>query len=89
MNVVTGADDVLAYGDVDLDKSSRYDRTREFLQLVRRLWTEEDVTFDGEYFSVEHSTLQPRPFGAEEGRHPEAVLRRRVGGRGGGRGRRG
>ena len=43
MNVVTGADDVLAYGDVDLDKSSRYDRTREFLQLVRRRWTEEDV----------------------------------------------
>ncbi|WP_390887883.1 LLM class flavin-dependent oxidoreductase [Candidatus Mycobacterium wuenschmannii] len=62
VNVVTGADDVLAYGDVDLDKSSRYDRTREFLQLVRKLWTEEDVTYDGQYFSVEHSTLQPRPF---------------------------
>jgi len=64
VNVVTGADDVLAYGAVDLDKASRYDRTREFLQLVRRLWREEDVTFDGEYFSVEHSTLEPRPFGA-------------------------
>lgn len=62
VNVVTGADDVLAYGDVDLDKASRYDRTREFMQLVRRLWTEEDVTFDGRYFSVEHSTLEPRPF---------------------------
>jgi alkanesulfonate monooxygenase len=71
VNVVTGADDVLAYGDVDLDKSSRYDRTREFLQVVRRLWTEEDVTFDGDYFSVEHSTLQPRPFGADEGLHPK------------------
>ena len=71
VNVVTGADDVLAYGDVDLDKSSRYDRTREFLQVVRRLWTEEDVTFDGDYFSVEHSTLQPRPYGADDGRHPK------------------
>ena len=71
VNVVTGADDVRAYGDVDLDKSSRYARTREFLQLVRRLWREEDVTFDGEYFSVEHSTLQPRTFGADEGRHPK------------------
>jgi len=71
VNVVTGADDVRAYGDLDLDKSRRYDRTREFLQLVRRLWREEDVTFDGEYFSVEHSTLEPRTFGAHEGRHPK------------------
>ena len=71
MNVVTGADDVRAYGDIDLEKSRRYDRTREFLQLVRRLWREEDVTFDGEYFAVEHSTLEPRTFGADEGRHPE------------------
>jgi alkanesulfonate monooxygenase len=38
---------------------------------VRRLWREEDVTFDGEYFSVEDSTLEPRTFGAEEGRHPK------------------
>jgi alkanesulfonate monooxygenase len=65
VNVVTGADDARAYGDVDLDKSSRYDRTREFLQLIRRLWREKDVTFDGEYFSVEHSTLEPRTFGAD------------------------
>jgi alkanesulfonate monooxygenase len=71
VNVVTGADDVRAYGDLDLDKSRRYDRTREFLQLVRRLWREEDVTFDGEYFSVEHSTLEPRTFGADQGRHPK------------------
>jgi len=71
VNVVTGADDVRAYGDLDLDKSRRYDRTREFLQLVRRLWREEDVTFDGEYFSVEHSTLEPRTFGADKGRHPK------------------
>ncbi len=63
VNVVTGADDVLAYGDVELDKSSRYERTREFMQLVRRLWQEEDVSFDGQYFSVEHSTLEPRPDG--------------------------
>jgi alkanesulfonate monooxygenase len=70
VNVVTGADDVAAYGDIDLDKPRRYERTREFLQLVRRLWRDEDVSFDGEYFSVAHSTLEPRTFGADEGRHP-------------------
>jgi alkanesulfonate monooxygenase len=71
VNVVTGADNARAYGDVELDKSSRYDRTREFLQLIRRLWRDEHVTFDGEYFSIENSTLEPRSFGFDEGRHPK------------------
>lgn len=50
--------------------AQRYDRTREFLQVVRQLWTQENVTFRGEHFQVEASTLAPRPYGAAEGRHP-------------------
>ncbi|MCW0215924.1 MAG: LLM class flavin-dependent oxidoreductase [Pseudonocardia sp.] len=67
VNVVTGRDDLAAYGDNESDYARRYDRTREFLQLVRRLWHEEDVTFKGEFFQVEHSTVVPGPAG---GRHP-------------------
>ena len=70
INIVSGVDNPAAYGDAEFDKSRRYDRTREFMRLLRRLWCEEDVTFDGEFFRVEHSTVQPRPFGAEQGRHP-------------------
>lgn len=70
INIVSGTDDLAAYGDGEFDKSRRYDRTREFLQVVRRLWREEDVSFDGEFFRVEHSTVAPRVFGAEQGRHP-------------------
>lgn len=70
VNIVSGLDDPAAYGDGEFDKSRRYDRTREFLQVVRRLWTQENVTYRGEFFGVENSTLQPRPFGADEGRHP-------------------
>ncbi|MGV9796905.1 LLM class flavin-dependent oxidoreductase [Mycobacterium sp. NPDC003449] len=70
INIVSGTDDLAAYGDGEFDKSRRYDRTREFLQVLRRLWHEEDVTFTGEFFRVEHSTVAPRPFGAESGRHP-------------------
>lgn len=70
VNIVSGLDDLAAYGDGQFDKSRRYDRTREFLQLVRRLWSEEDVTFRGEFYDVEHSTVEPRPVGAEHGRHP-------------------
>lgn len=61
VNVVTGLDDPAAYGDGEFDNARRYDRTREFLQIVRRLWSGEDVTYDGDFYSVEHATLAPRP----------------------------
>ena len=48
--------------NADEDQSRRYERTKEFLQIVRRLWTEEDVTFRGAHFSVDHATRRaPRP----------------------------
>jgi alkanesulfonate monooxygenase len=67
VNIVTGRDDLAAYGDGEFDQARRYDRTREFLQLLRRLWHEDDVTFEGEFYRVEHSTSAPRPTG---GGHP-------------------
>jgi alkanesulfonate monooxygenase len=70
VNIVSGQDNLAAYGDTEGDQADRYARTREFLQLVRRLWTEENVTFRGEYFGVEGSTVTPRPWDAARGRHP-------------------
>jgi alkanesulfonate monooxygenase len=70
VNVVTGVDDLAAYGDGEFDPARRYDRTREFLRLVRRLWHEDAVTSTGEFYRVENATLRPRPLGAEDGRHP-------------------
>jgi alkanesulfonate monooxygenase len=70
VNIVSGQDNLAAYGDAEGDQAQRYARTREFLQLIRRLWTEDDVTFRGEHFWVEGSTVRPRPYGAEDGRHP-------------------
>ncbi|MEW9552867.1 LLM class flavin-dependent oxidoreductase [Nonomuraea sp. NPDC050783] len=70
VNVVSGKDDLAAYGDDEGDQAERYARTREFIRIVRRLWTEEEVTYDGEHFSVTGSTLAQRP-AAREGRpHP-------------------
>jgi alkanesulfonate monooxygenase len=70
VNIVSGQDDHRAYGDNEEDQPTRYARTQEFMHLVRKLWTEEHVSFDGQFFSVQNSTCQPRPFGAEDGRHP-------------------
>lgn len=69
VNVVSGLDDLAAYGDHTTDPANRYERTREFIHLVRRLWTEENVTYRGEHFAVENSSVLPHPDGYPD-RHP-------------------
>src|SRR5919112_4183438 len=39
----------------------RFARLREAVQLMRRLWTEERVTFDGEYYQCTDATVYDRP----------------------------
>lgn len=63
VNIVSGRDNLAAYGDVEGDQAQRYARTKEFMRIVRRLWTEEHVTYTGEYFSVTDSTVTTRPHG--------------------------
>ncbi|MFJ1578763.1 LLM class flavin-dependent oxidoreductase [Streptomyces sp. NPDC088182] len=70
VNIVSGLDHLAAYGDTRSDPAQRYARTQEFLHLVRRLWTEEDVTFDGEHFQVGGSTVAPRPYVTDTRTHP-------------------
>jgi alkanesulfonate monooxygenase len=70
VNIVSGQDNLAAYGDVEGDQAQRYARTREFMQLTRLLWTEDNVTFQGEHFSVTGSTLRPRPFRTAGRAHP-------------------
>ncbi|MBF6096557.1 LLM class flavin-dependent oxidoreductase [Nocardia cyriacigeorgica] len=63
LNVVTGGEphEQQAYGDF-LDKTQRYARTGEFLDVVRQLWTStEPVSFDGEHIQVREALLNNRP----------------------------
>lgn len=71
VNVVSGQDELAAYGDAEGDQAHRYARTKEFMRLVRRLWSEEDVTFRGEHFQVAGSTAAPRLKARGERRHPK------------------
>ncbi|PRX65966.1 alkanesulfonate monooxygenase [Nonomuraea fuscirosea] len=70
VNIVSGKDNLAAYGDCEGDQAHRYARTREFIRIVRRLWTEENVTYHGEHFGVTDSTVAPRPVVRGERRHP-------------------
>lgn len=40
----------------------RVERTLEAIKLIKRLWTEEEVTFKGKYYKVKKCKLEPRPF---------------------------
>jgi alkanesulfonate monooxygenase len=71
INIVSGKDNLAAYGDSEGDQAHRYSRTKEFMRLVRRLWTEENVTYAGEHFQVIGSTVAPRIHVRGDRRHPK------------------
>lgn len=41
----------------------RYEYAAEYIEIVRRLWTEEEVTHKGEFFQLDRATVRPRPIG--------------------------
>jgi coenzyme F420-dependent glucose-6-phosphate dehydrogenase len=51
----------VALGSVWPDGKERFARLREAVAMIRRLWTEERVTIDGEYFSVDRATIYDKP----------------------------
>ncbi|MGO6741995.1 LLM class flavin-dependent oxidoreductase [Rhizobium ruizarguesonis] len=71
INIVSGKDNLSAYGDSEGDQAHRYGRTKEFMRLVRRLWTEDNVTSAGENFRVADSTVVPRIQVRGDRRHPK------------------
>ena len=43
------------------DNRERFARLREAVKLIRLLWTEQSVTFDGEYYHTRNATIYDRP----------------------------
>ncbi|HJP79989.1 MAG TPA: LLM class flavin-dependent oxidoreductase [Pseudonocardiaceae bacterium] len=62
INIVTGGEDAeqRAFGDFN-SKDERYQRTDEFLSVVRGLWRGERVTLDGQQVHVEQAKLARVP----------------------------
>src|SRR5579859_298209 len=44
-----------------LQNKDRVKRLIEWITLVKRLWTEDDVSFEGEHYRCEHITIEPKP----------------------------
>jgi coenzyme F420-dependent glucose-6-phosphate dehydrogenase len=43
------------------EPKERLARLREAIELIKRLWTEDRVTFDGKYYKVRNATIYDRP----------------------------
>lgn len=50
-----------AHGYPFPDAAERLERLAETLEVVKAMWTQDDPTFHGRYFDVEHASSQPRP----------------------------
>ena len=43
------------------DNKERFARLREAVKLIKLLWTEDSVTFDGEYYHTQNATIYDKP----------------------------
>ncbi|MCO6187501.1 glucose-6-phosphate dehydrogenase (coenzyme-F420) [Rhizobium sp. L1K21] len=56
-----GLNEVPATGCEWPERKERFSRLREAVRLIRQLWSEERVTFDGEFYKTESATIYDRP----------------------------
>ncbi len=61
VNIVTGGSPVelASQGDF-LDHGTRYRRTREYIQILKKYFTEEKFTHEGEFFTLKDASLYPK-----------------------------
>ena len=78
-----GGEDETEYEACGTTRSVRVSRTEEAVQVMRLLWTQDNVTFHGQHFTLNNVTVQPRPVFPPDGLPPiwiggrsEAAMRR-------------
>ncbi|WP_338448892.1 LLM class flavin-dependent oxidoreductase [Niallia oryzisoli] len=62
LNIVTGGSpaELASEGDY-LDHESRYRRTREYIQILKMLFTQDRFDYEGEFFRLKGASLYPKP----------------------------
>ena len=64
-------DEFTHLGEPWLEHDERYRRSAEFLQVMRKVWTEDDVEFRGDFYRIHDFTLKPKPLNTPERPNPE------------------
>jgi probable F420-dependent oxidoreductase len=57
-----GGDESKDLQAVGVSKKERAGRADEAIMVMRRLWTEDNVTFEGKFYSIQDVTIRPRPW---------------------------
>lgn len=57
-----GGDESKDLQAIGVNRKERAARADEMIVFMRRLWTEENVTFEGKFYSVQNATITPRPW---------------------------
>jgi probable F420-dependent oxidoreductase len=55
------ADEYMAYGIPFPGGPARVRQVEETLQIVKKMWTEDEATFDGDYFRIKKAVCEPKP----------------------------
>jgi pyrimidine oxygenase len=63
LNIVAKAyhPEVSQMGLAKIPEDRRYDYAREWIQIIKRLWTEDRVSYEGDFFKVEDCVSDPKP----------------------------
>ena len=86
LNVVSAwwEEEAKQYGGYFTEHGERYDRTEEFIGILKGLWTEETFSYHGKYYEIENAYLSPKPVrkpyptlyaGGESERGKEAIAK--------------
>jgi probable F420-dependent oxidoreductase len=62
LGVGVGGEDPHEFLSCGVDPRTRGARTNESLQILRRLWREDHVSFAGKHFQIDDVTVYPKPF---------------------------
>lgn len=70
INVVSGwfKGEFTAIGEPWLEHDERYRRSREFIETLKGIWTQDDFTYRGDFYRFNNYTLSPKPV---QNPHPE------------------
>lgn len=79
LGIGIGGEDPHEFWSCGVDPRTRGARTNESIEILRRLWTEDGVTYQGKHFQLNEVTVEPKPMRSVPifvGGRSDAALRR-------------
>ncbi|GAM14718.1 LLM class flavin-dependent oxidoreductase [Mesobacillus selenatarsenatis] len=63
LNVVSAwwEEEARQYGGIFTEHDERYDRTTEFIDVLKGLWSEDSYTYEGKFYQLKDAKLFPKP----------------------------